>query len=95
MDKIKETQTQNYSGPGTPTNDQQYNAYTKCLSPASSRHEAEFEFLLFSPDLCQPKFMVLVGGLEEIHRENRLTIMLPKSVRRWAASVMMARLWAR
>lgn len=47
------------------------------------------------PDLCQPKFMVLVGGLEEIHRENRLTIMLPKSVRRWAASVMMARLWAR
>lgn len=49
----------------------------------------------FSPDLCQPKFMVLVGGLEEIHRENRLTIMLPKSVRRWAASVMMARLWAR
>lgn len=39
--------------------------------------------------------MVLVGGLEEIHSENRLTIMLPKSVRRWAASVMMARLWAR
>lgn len=39
--------------------------------------------------------MVLVGGREEIHRENRLTIILPKSVRRWAASVMMARLWAR
>lgn len=35
-----------------------------------------------------------VGGLDEIHREKMLIKMLPKSVRRWAASVMMARLWA-
>lgn len=88
MDKINRKSTQNYSG--TPKTDQKYNV--KCMSPASSLHEAESELLLFSPDLCQPKFMVLVGGLEEIHKENRLTIMLPKSVRRWAASVMMARL---
>lgn len=39
--------------------------------------------------------MDLVGGLEEIHSENKLTIMLPKSVSRWAASVMMARLCAK
>lgn len=38
--------------------------------------------MVSEPDLCQPKLMVLVGGLEEIHREKRLTIMLPKSVSR-------------
>lgn len=38
--------------------------------------------MLSEPDLCHPKLMVLVGGLEEIQRENRLTIMLPKSVNR-------------
>jgi len=48
-----------------------------------------------SPDLCQPKFILLVGGLEEIHKEKILTIILPKSVRRCAASVIMARLCAR
>lgn len=48
-----------------------------------------------SPERCQPKLMVLVGGRVETQREKRLTDMLPTSVSRWAASVMMARLWAR
>lgn len=48
-----------------------------------------------SPARCQPKFMVLVAGREDIHSEKRLTSMLAKSVSRWAASVMMARLCAR
>lgn len=45
-----------------------------------------------SPARCHPKVMASVGGLEDSHRENRLMAMLPKSVRRCAASVMMARL---
>lgn len=36
--------------------------------------------------------MLCVCGLEEIHREKMLIMMLPKSVSRCAASVMMARL---
>lgn len=36
--------------------------------------------------------MLCVGGLDESHREKMLMAMLPKSVRRCAASVMMARL---
>lgn len=47
-----------------------------------------------SPARCHPKVMAPVGGLEDSHRENRLMAMLPKSVRRCAASVMMARLCA-
>lgn len=50
---------------------------------------------LHSPERCQPKVMVLVGGRLETQREKRLTDMLPTSVSRWAASVMMARLCAR
>lgn len=50
---------------------------------------------LSSPERCQPKVMVLVGGRLETQREKRLTDMLPMSVSRWAASVMMARLCAR
>lgn len=50
---------------------------------------------LSSPERCQPKVMVLVGGRLETQREKRLTDMLPTSVSRWAASVMMARLRAR
>ena len=50
--------------------------------------------LLSKPARCQPKVMFLVGGLDEIHRENRLIIMLPTSVSRCAASVIMARLCA-
>lgn len=38
--------------------------------------------------------MTPVGGREASHREKRLMAMLPKSARRCAASVMMARLWA-
>lgn len=38
--------------------------------------------------------MVFVRGRDEIHREKRLIKMLRKSVRRCAASVMTARLWA-
>lgn len=48
-----------------------------------------------SPARCQPKFMVLVAGREDIHREKRLISMLAKSVSRWAASVMIAKLCAR
>lgn len=47
-----------------------------------------------SPARCHPKVMASVGGLEDSQRENRLMAMLPKSVRRCAASVMMARLRA-
>lgn len=47
-----------------------------------------------SPARRHPKVMASVGGLEDSHRENRLMAMLPKSVRRCAASVMMARLRA-
>lgn len=50
---------------------------------------------LSSPERCQPKVMVLVGGRLDTQREKRLTDMLPTSVSRWAASVMMARLCAR
>ena len=39
--------------------------------------------------------MVLVAGREAIHREKRLMSMLAKSVSRWAASVMIAKLCAR
>lgn len=47
------------------------------------------------PERCQPKLMVLVAGRVETQREKRLTPMLPRSVSKWAASVMMARLWAK
>lgn len=47
-----------------------------------------------SPARCHPKVMTPVGGWEDSHREKRLIAMLPKSVRRCAASVMMARLRA-
>lgn len=50
--------------------------------------------VISSPALCQPKVMAPPWGLEEIHSEKMLIRMLPKSVRRCAASVMMARLWA-
>lgn len=39
--------------------------------------------------------MVLVAGRVDIQREKRLVSMLAMSVRRWAASVMMAKLCAR
>ena len=39
--------------------------------------------------------MVLVAGREDTHREKRLISMLAKSVSRWAASVMIAKLCAR
>ena len=39
--------------------------------------------------------MVLVAGREDTQREKRLMSMLAKSVSKWAASVMMARLCAR
>lgn len=39
--------------------------------------------------------MVLVAGREDTQREKRLISMLAKSVSRWAASVMMAKLCAR
>lgn len=39
--------------------------------------------------------MVLVAGREDIQREKRLMSMLAKSVSRWAASVMIAKLCAR
>lgn len=48
-----------------------------------------------SPARCQPKFMVLVAGREDIHREKRLMSMVAKSVSMWAASVMIAKLCAR
>lgn len=48
-----------------------------------------------SPERCQPKVMVVVGGRVDTQSEKRLTAMLPTSVSRWAASVMMARLCAR
>lgn len=48
-----------------------------------------------SPARCQPKFMVLVAGREDIQREKRLMSMLAKSVSKWAASVMTAKLCAR
>lgn len=47
------------------------------------------------PARCQPKFMVLVAGREDTQRAKRLIMTLAKSVRRWAASVRMARLCAR
>lgn len=47
------------------------------------------------PARCQPKFMVLVAGRDDTQSEKRLIIMLAKSVSRWAASVMMAKLWAK
>lgn len=47
------------------------------------------------PARCHPKFMVLVGGREDTQSAKRLIMMLAKSVRRWAASVRMARLCAR
>lgn len=39
--------------------------------------------------------MVRVAGRVESQREKRLPTMLPTSASRWAASVMMARLWAK
>lgn len=39
--------------------------------------------------------MVLVAGRDATQREKRLMSMLATSVSRWAASVIMARLWAR
>lgn len=51
--------------------------------------------ILRLPARCQPKFMVLVAGREDTQRAKRLIMMLAKSVRRWAASVRMARLCAR
>lgn len=47
------------------------------------------------PERCQPKLIVLVAGRVETQREKRLTPMLPMSVSRWAASVMIARLCAK
>lgn len=47
------------------------------------------------PERCQPKVMVRVAGRVESHREKRLPIMLPMSASKWAASVMMAKLWAK
>lgn len=53
-----------------------------------------FIFFPISPARSHPRVKACVGGLDESHREKRLIRMLPKSIRRWAASLMMARLQA-
>lgn len=44
------------------------------------------------PARCHPKVSLLEGGFDDNHREKRLSRKLVRSIKRWAASVMTARL---
>ena len=44
------------------------------------------------PARCHPKVSLLEGGFDDNHREKRLSRKLVRSTKRWAASVMTARL---